>query len=76
VIVADDFKETVGIPRIIEALSCHSWPNLIMKGSFVRREDYDFVSIHLSVSYFMHDVSISQIFRPRFIFLFDFMFCC
>ena len=30
--VADDFKETVGIPRIIEALSCHSWPNLIMKG--------------------------------------------
>jgi hypothetical protein len=27
----DDFKETVGIQRIIEALSCHSWPNLIMK---------------------------------------------
>jgi len=33
VLVADDFKETVGIERITEALSCHSWPNLIMKGS-------------------------------------------
>ena len=28
----DDFKETVGVMRIIEALRCHSWPNMVMKG--------------------------------------------
>lgn len=36
----DDFKETVGIPRIIEALSCHSWPNLVMKEKPVIRSSY------------------------------------
>ena len=28
----DQFKETTGVRRIIEALSCHSWSNMIMKG--------------------------------------------
>ena len=28
----DDFPETVGIERIIEALEAHLWPNMVMKG--------------------------------------------
>ena len=29
----DDFKDTYGVPRIIQALHAHTWPNLLMKGS-------------------------------------------
>lgn len=28
----DDFPETVGVERIIEALEAHMWPNMVMKG--------------------------------------------
>ena len=28
----DDFAETVGIERIIEALKAHMWSNMVMKG--------------------------------------------
>lgn len=36
----DDFKESFGIQRIVEALSCHSWPNMIMKDKPSFRSSY------------------------------------
>jgi len=36
----DCFKETVGVKRIIEALSCHSWSNMIMKDKPAFRSPY------------------------------------
>ena len=31
-LLTDDFPETVGTERIIEALEAHLWPNMVMKG--------------------------------------------
>lgn len=36
----DDFKESFGIERIVEALSCHSWPNMVMKDKPSFRSPY------------------------------------
>ncbi len=30
--VEDDFQESTGIKRVIQALHAHVWPNLTMKG--------------------------------------------
>ena len=34
-IFADDFFETTGVKRIIQALHAHTWPNLVLKGNHV-----------------------------------------
>jgi len=51
----DPFKETIGVRRIIEALSCHSWSNMIMKG-LVDFLNLDFLSqcINVSVGLILH----------------------
>ncbi|KAI0238678.1 hypothetical protein LSAT2_010562 [Lamellibrachia satsuma] len=36
----DDFPETVGIERIIEALEAHMWPNMVMKEQPASRSSY------------------------------------
>lgn len=32
---SDDFPETVGVARIIQALHAHTWPNLVMKSKWL-----------------------------------------
>jgi hypothetical protein len=36
----DHFKETLGVNRIIEALSCHSWSNMVLKETPTFRSPY------------------------------------
>ena len=34
--VEDDFQESVGVERLIQALHSHTWSNLVMKGTFTQ----------------------------------------
>lgn len=34
--VEDDFPESVGIKRVIQALGAHLWPNMVLKGRLAK----------------------------------------
>lgn len=36
---SDDFPETVGVARIIQALHAHTWPNLVMKSKWLNLQE-------------------------------------
>lgn len=51
-IEGDDFKEKIGVDRIIEALESHTWSNLVMKGKNPQKQHlntykYDPISLNL-----------------------------